>query len=142
MVDYAHTPDGLRNALKALRPLTSGALICVFGCGGDRDKGKRAVMASIASSLSDKVIITSDNPRNEDPVQIIDDILKGIPSGVDFLVEIDRRVASDTAILKASPEDIVLIAGKGHENYQIIGSDNIPFDDREQAKKALLRWLK
>ncbi|WHI48289.1 UDP-N-acetylmuramoyl-L-alanyl-D-glutamate--2,6-diaminopimelate ligase [Microbulbifer sp. VAAF005] len=135
LVDYAHTPDALRAALAAARPYCRGNLWCVFGCGGDRDTGKRAAMGRIASEMADRAIVTSDNPRSEEPQKIIDDILEGAASNIE--VEIDRATAISQAVSAAQPGDIVLIAGKGHENYQIIGSEKIHFCDREQAAAAL-----
>ncbi|GAA5523933.1 UDP-N-acetylmuramoyl-L-alanyl-D-glutamate--2, 6-diaminopimelate ligase [Microbulbifer aestuariivivens] len=135
LVDYAHTPDALRAALAAARPYCRGRLWCVFGCGGDRDTGKRAPMGRIASEMADHAIVTSDNPRSEDPQQIIDDILEGAASNVE--VQIDRSKAIQQAVAGAQPGDIVLIAGKGHEDYQIIGSERLHFCDREQAAAAL-----
>ena len=137
LVDYAHTPDGLRNALMASRPFTKGRLICIFGCGGDRDRGKRPQMASIAARLADRIVVTSDNPRTEDPNRILDDIVAGIPSGADFSVDSNRASAIADAIREACPDDLLLIAGKGHEDYQILGTEKIYFDDREEAEKAL-----
>lgn len=137
IVDYAHTPDSLENLLKAARPFIQGKLICVFGCGGDRDRTKRPKMGVIASQLADKVIITSDNPRTEDPTIILQDILAGIPPQVSVKVISDRATAIRTAILQAQPGDGVLIAGKGHEDYQILGTEKIHFDDREQAQVVL-----
>ncbi len=139
LVDYAHTPDGLENALNALRTFVSGKLICVFGCGGDRDRGKRPQMGAIASKLSDRVFLTSDNPRTEDPQQIMHDVISGIPPGTHLSVEVDRATAIANAIAGTSPGDVVLIAGKGHENYQIMGLKKISFDDRDEAEKALQR---
>ncbi|MGY2838559.1 UDP-N-acetylmuramoyl-L-alanyl-D-glutamate--2,6-diaminopimelate ligase [Thermostichus sp. MS-CIW-41] len=136
VVDYAHTPDGLENLLKALRSQVQGQLICVFGCGGDRDRGKRPQMGRIAATWADQVIVTSDNPRTEDPQQILRDILAGIP-GSPRAVEVDRRQAIRLAILAAQPGDTVVIAGKGHEDYQILGTEKIHFDDREEAREAL-----
>jgi UDP-N-acetylmuramoyl-L-alanyl-D-glutamate--2,6-diaminopimelate ligase len=136
IVDYAHTPDGLENLLKALRPQVQGRLICVFGCGGDRDRGKRPQMGRIAATWADQVIVTSDNPRTEDPQRILQDILAGIP-GFPWAVEVDRRQAIRLAILEAQPGDTVVIAGKGHEDYQILGTEKIHFDDREEAREAL-----
>jgi len=138
-VDYAHTPDGLKNALLAVRPLVQGELVCVFGCGGDRDRGKRSQMGSIASQLADRLILTSDNPRTEDPRQILNDVLTAIPPGIDITVEIDRALAIEIAITEASLGDVVLIAGKGHENYQILGTRKIHFNDRLIAEQALSR---
>ena len=113
LVDYAHTPDGLENALLASRPFCVGRLICVFGCGGDRDRGKRPQMASIAARLADRVVITSDNPRTEDPQRILDDVVAGIPAGTSSLVEADRAQAIAIAIAEAGADDLVLVAGKG-----------------------------
>ena len=142
LVDYAHTPDGLDNALSAARPFCKGRLICVFGCGGDRDRGKRPQMAAIAARLADRVVVTSDNPRTEDPQQILDDVVAGIPTGSDLLVEGDRAKAIALAIAEAEANDLVLVAGKGHEDYQILGTEKVHFDDREQAERALrLRLL-
>lgn len=137
IVDYAHTPDSLENMLRASRPFIRGKMICVFGCGGDRDRTKRPKMGKIAADLADKVVVTSDNPRTEDPEKILQDILAGIPETVEPVVIADRAVAIRTAILQAQPGDGVLIAGKGHEDYQILGTEKIHFDDREQAREAL-----
>jgi len=140
IVDYAHTPDGLENVLKSAREITpDGArLICLFGCGGDRDATKRPKMGAIAEKLADKIIITSDNPRSEDPQQIITDIIAGLKSvnTEKVIVEPDRGVA--IALLKnlANASDVVLIAGKGHEDYQILKDKTIHFDDREEARKV------
>ncbi|MEM8778335.1 MAG: UDP-N-acetylmuramoyl-L-alanyl-D-glutamate--2,6-diaminopimelate ligase [Cyanobacteria bacterium P01_G01_bin.49] len=137
IVDYAHTPDSLENLLKAARPFIGGKMICVFGCGGDRDRTKRPLMGKICGELADVSVVTSDNPRTEDPQQILSDILTGIPQSVDPLVICDRAEAIETAIRQAKPGDGVLIAGKGHEDYQILGTEKVHFDDREQARKAL-----
>jgi UDP-N-acetylmuramoyl-L-alanyl-D-glutamate--2,6-diaminopimelate ligase len=137
IVDYAHTPDSLENMLRAARPFISGRMICVFGCGGDRDRTKRPQMGGIASRLSDWAIVTSDNPRTEDPERILQDIVAGIPAVANSTVIGDRAEAIRTAILQAQPGDGVLIAGKGHEDYQILGTEKIHFDDREQARAAL-----
>ena len=136
IVDYAHTPDALEKALQALRGHCVGQLWVVFGCGGDRDIGKRAAMGEIAQRCADKIVVTSDNPRTEAPQQIAQNILEGIQGAVS--VELDRREAIISSINDASADDIVLIAGKGHENYQIIGVDSFPFSDQEEAKTALL----
>ena len=141
IVDYAHTPDGLKNALIAARPFVKGDLVCVFGCGGDRDRGKRPQMGSIASQLADRLVVTSDNPRTEDPKAILRDVLTGIAHQNYVTVEVDREMAIDIAISEASPDDVVLIAGKGHEDYQILGVEKIHFDDREQALQALTRKM-
>ncbi|MBE9011712.1 UDP-N-acetylmuramoyl-L-alanyl-D-glutamate--2,6-diaminopimelate ligase, partial [Pseudanabaenaceae cyanobacterium LEGE 13415] len=125
IVDYAHTPDSLENMLKASRPFIPGQMICVFGCGGDRDRTKRPKMGNIAATLADQVIVTSDNPRTEDPQRILEDVVAGIPKGVNPTVIADRATAIRTAILQAKPGDGVLIAGKGHEDYQILGTEKI-----------------
>lgn len=138
IVDYAHTPDSLENLLKASRPFISGNMICVFGCGGDRDRTKRPIMGKIAAELSDIAVVTSDNPRTENPQQILDDILTGIPNDSTYIVEGDRALAIEKAIKMAKSGDGVLIAGKGHEDYQILGTEKIHFDDREEARKALM----
>jgi UDP-N-acetylmuramoyl-L-alanyl-D-glutamate--2,6-diaminopimelate ligase len=137
IVDYAHTPDSLDNLLKAARPFISGQMICVFGCGGDRDRTKRPQMGKIASDLADRVIVTSDNPRTENPETILADVVAGIPGDRPIQVIADRAAAIALAIKEAQPGDGVLIAGKGHEDYQIIGTEKIHFDDREQARAAL-----
>jgi UDP-N-acetylmuramoyl-L-alanyl-D-glutamate--2,6-diaminopimelate ligase len=133
-VDYAHTDDALLNALEALSGVKQKRIITVFGCGGDRDKKKRPKMARVAARFSDYVIITSDNPRNEDPGAIIDDIAKGLPKGFsDFKIIIDRRQAIEYSLDTAQRGDIVLITGKGHENYQIFKDTTVAFDDRKIA---------
>ncbi len=137
VVDYAHTPDSLDNMLKAARPFVKGKVICVFGCGGDRDRTKRPKMGAIAAQLADLAVVTSDNPRTEDPQKILADVLEGIPDSVTPLVEADRRSAIYAAIARAEAGDAVLIAGKGHEDYQILGTEKIHFDDREEAEAAL-----
>ena len=137
IVDYAHTPDGLLNALLALRPYAKRKLICVFGCGGDRDRTKREQMGRVAAKYSNQVFLTSDNPRTEDSDQILNDILKGVPQGTKLIIENERSKAIKMAIDGASAFDLVLIAGKGHENYQIIGDKKIDFNDREFALEAL-----
>ena len=142
IVDYAHTPDSLENLLKASRPFIKGKMICVFGCGGDRDRTKRPLMGKIAAQLADVAVVTSDNPRTEDPQRILDDVIAGIPTSVQPIVMIDRAAAIATAIKDAQPGDGVLIAGKGHEDYQILGTEKIHFDDREQAREALAQRLR
>lgn len=141
IVDYAHTPDSLENMLRAARPFIEGRMICVFGCGGDRDRTKRPKMGAIAAELSDWAVVTSDNPRTEDPQRILDDVLAGIPASVNSTVMADRAEAIRMAILQAQPGDGVLIAGKGHEDYQILGTEKVHFDDREQARAALAQRL-
>lgn len=140
IVDYAHTPDALENALKAARLHCRRRLWCVFGCGGDRDKDKRSKMGRIASLYADRVVITNDNPRSENPQQIIEDILQGIESSVTehIIVEEDRQAAIEFAISHALAVDTILVAGKGHENYQIIADKKIPFSDVE-CVNALLK---
>ncbi len=138
VVDYAHSDDALLNTLKTARDLTSGKILTVFGCGGDRDKTKRAPMGEVAGENSDLVIVTSDNPRTENPLQIISEIELGLKkTDCEYLIISDRREAIHRAIQKAKPNDVVLIVGKGHETYQIIGSDKFHFDDREIAREAL-----
>jgi len=137
LVDYAHTPDGLENVLKTTRELTRNRLIVVFGCGGNRDRGKRPIMGRIASELADTAIITSDNPRKEDPNAIIRDILEGVPLDARPEVVADRRQAIERAVMQAAEGDLVVIAGKGHEDYQIFADRTIHFDDREVAREVL-----
>lgn len=142
IVDYAHTPDGLENVLKAAKEIKAkdSKLICLFGCGGDRDATKRPKMGAIAEALSDKIIITSDNPRSEDPQQIITDILAGLKSinTQKVFVETDRKKAIELLKKISDKKDVIVIAGKGHENYQILKDKTIHFDDREQARKVFL----
>ena len=141
LVDYAHTPDALKNVLRAVRPLTSGNLILVFGCGGDRDNAKRPLMGKIGRELSDVLIVTSDNPRTEDPEIILDQIEVGVfkdgRNEMPYQRITDRRHAIKKAIQMAKKNDTVLIAGKGHEDYQILGTTKYPFDDREIARESL-----
>jgi len=157
VIDYAHTPDALEKALAALRPTVQAGhrLVCVFGCGGDRDPGKRPIMGAAAAALADHVVVTSDNPRGEDPHQIIEEILAGMKrpgpgpkpgNGVNLglapsieAIE-DRQVAIFSAIAHATAGDVVLLAGKGHETYQEIAGTRHPFNDREVAGAALAQW--
>ena len=151
VVDYAHTPDALLKSLEALRPMVSGRLITVFGCGGDRDRGKRSHMGLVAGTKSDVVFVTSDNPRSEDPASIVKEAEKGVmEAGLEkkewgrhgcsakgvYFTEVDRREAIRKAVGLALREDLVLIAGKGHENYQIIGCEKRHFSDQEEAASA------
>lgn len=136
IVDYAHTPDSLENVLKTIREFAKGEIHVVVGCGGDRDRTKRPLMAKIASQYCDHVLLTSDNPRSEDPNEIIKEMEKGIV-GSDYTSIVDRKQAISHAVSKARPHDIILIAGKGHETYQTIGTENFFFDDRLVAKKAI-----
>ncbi|MFQ5591021.1 MAG: UDP-N-acetylmuramoyl-L-alanyl-D-glutamate--2,6-diaminopimelate ligase [Phycisphaerae bacterium] len=138
-VDYAHTDEALRHALEAVRPLTTGRLICVFGCGGDRDRLKRPRMAAVVEHMADVAYVTSDNPRSEDPQAIIDDILPGFGSRprTRIEVEVDRRRAIETAIAEARTGDTVLITGKGHETYQLVGGQVLDFDDAKVARSCL-----
>ncbi|OES44019.1 UDP-N-acetylmuramoyl-L-alanyl-D-glutamate--2,6-diaminopimelate ligase [Domibacillus iocasae] len=138
IVDYAHTPDSLVNVLQTVRPLTKGRVIVIAGCGGDRDKTKRPLMAQAACRYADEAIFTSDNPRGEDPKAILADMEAGVPNERYTVIE-DRKEAIFKAIETAQPGDAVVIAGKGHETYQIIGKDVFHFDDRETAKEALLQ---
>ncbi len=147
VVDYAHTDDALKNLLETARPLAAGRLVTIFGCGGDRDRTKRPLMGAVAGRLSDFVVLTSDNPRSEDPERILDEIVRGLDptpepgapkrSGTPYLRIRDRREAIDRAIRTAQPGDLVLIAGKGHEKYQVIGERTLPFDDIDVARAAL-----
>jgi UDP-N-acetylmuramoyl-L-alanyl-D-glutamate--2,6-diaminopimelate ligase len=137
-VDYAHTPDSLAKAVKAVRAITPGRVIVVFGCGGDRDPEKRPLMGEAAGMEADHVIVTSDNPRSEDPVGIILQIEDGVrESGVSYESEVDRRAAIRSAISQATPADAILIAGKGHEDYQVFADRTVHFDDREVAREIL-----
>ncbi|MBO6940769.1 MAG: UDP-N-acetylmuramoyl-L-alanyl-D-glutamate--2,6-diaminopimelate ligase [Deltaproteobacteria bacterium] len=147
LVDYAHTPDALHNALRAVRPITEGRLMVVFGCGGDRDPGKRPQMGRAAAEGADVVVVTSDNPRTEDPSAIVEAIVPGVEAtglaraSADadrgFVVEVDRERAIQIAVAAARPGDTLLIAGKGHEDYQIVGTTKRHFDDREIARAAI-----
>lgn len=138
VVDYAHTPDALRRVLATLRELSFTELVCVFGCGGDRDRSKRPLMGQAVAEAADRVFVTSDNPRTEQPQAIIADILPGLVSAKSPVqVDVDRRTSIERAILSAKPRGCVLIAGKGHEDYQIIGKQVLPFDDRAEARRAL-----
>jgi UDP-N-acetylmuramoyl-L-alanyl-D-glutamate--2,6-diaminopimelate ligase len=136
--DYSHTPDALERALATLRPLTAGRLVLVFGCGGDRDKGKRPLMGRIAAEFADVAIVTSDNPRTEDPDAIIADIEQGM-GDVPHLRIPDRLTAIHRALDQARPGDTILLAGKGHETYQVLGRERVPFDEREIVEKAVAR---
>lgn len=141
IVDYAHTPDGLENVLKTVKEFAKGRVLTVFGCGGDRDRTKRPIMGKIAAKYSDMAIVTSDNPRTEDPDLILKDIEQGLQEDQvpenQYMLIVDRRKAIQKAIEMASPDDVVLIAGKGHETYQIIGHTKHDFDDRVIAKEAI-----
>ena len=141
VIDYAHTPDALEKALGALRPLVArrgGRLWCVFGCGGDRDAGKRPLMGAAVEAGADRVVVTSDNPRSEDPQRIVNDILGGLRSKKAALIELDRARAIGQALSLAGAGDVVLIAGKGHEDYQEIRGERRPFSDQAQARAALV----
>jgi UDP-N-acetylmuramoyl-L-alanyl-D-glutamate--2,6-diaminopimelate ligase len=139
IIDYAHTDDALKNVLSTLKPLCRGSLRVVFGCGGDRDKTKRPRMARVAEQLADFAIVTSDNPRTENPNAIIDDVVAGFENhdSAAISIEPDRRKAIELAIEAAEQNDIVLIAGKGHETYQIIGTQKFDFSDKEVALENL-----
>jgi len=138
VVDYAHTDDALRNVLRVARELTSGRVITVFGCGGDRDRTKRPLMGEVAGQLSHLVVLTSDNPRSEDPLAIINDAVVGLQRyETPYVTEPDREKAIQRAIREAREGDVVVLAGKGHERYQIVGDRKIPFDDREVAREVL-----
>lgn len=138
VVDYAHTDDALRNVLKTAREITRGRLIALFGCGGERDRTKRPLMGEAAGSLSDSVVLTSDNPRGEDPIAIMNDALVGLQrTGKPYLAEVDRESAIRKVLEPAREGDVVVLAGKGHETYQVLKDGPIPFDDREVARKVL-----
>ena len=147
VVDYAHTDDALKNLLETARPLAAGRLITVFGCGGDRDRTKRPLMGAVSARLSDFVVLTSDNPRSEDPAKIAAEIKRGLSptpepgapprAGTPFVEILDRRAAIEHAVRTAHAGDVILVAGKGHEKYQIIGDRTLPFDDVEVARAAL-----
>jgi len=137
VVDYAHTPDSLQQVLVALRPHTKKRLWCLFGCGGDRDKGKRPLMAQVAEKLADKIVVTNDNPRTEDAKAIVADIKTGFKNPDSVQVIPDRAEAIAFCIARAHAGDCIVIAGKGHEDYQLIGSDRLPFSDVKQARVAL-----
>lgn len=137
LVDYAHTPDALDLLLRSVRALSPRRILCVFGCGGDRDRSKRPRMAAVVSEQSDVTIVTSDNPRTEDPQAILNDVVVGLKPGSEHVAIIDRREAIAHAISMAEPGDVVVIAGKGHEDYQIIGRTKFPMDDRLMARDAL-----
>jgi UDP-N-acetylmuramoyl-L-alanyl-D-glutamate--2,6-diaminopimelate ligase len=135
LVDYAHTPGALESALESARELATGRVICVFGAGGDRDRAKRPIMGQVVTELADIALVTSDNPRSEDPAAIAEDVVDGL----DLDVELDRRSAITRAVEAAQPGDVVVIAGKGHEQGQEIAGEKLPFDDREVAREALRR---
>ncbi len=137
IVDYAHTPDALQQVLTAARDLGAGRLTCVFGCGGERDPGKRPAMGAIAARLADHVVVTDDNPRGEDPHDIVADILAGLPAGRQVTVERDREKAIAGAVAAAAPGDLVVVAGKGHEDYQEVAGVRHPFSDREVARRLV-----
>ena len=139
IVDYAHTPDALEKLLMSAQEVDHERLVCVFGCGGDRDATKRPQMAAISSRLADRTILTSDNPRTEDPMAILKGIERGIEPGANYVVVPDRRAAIEQAVQEAAKGDLIVIAGKGHETYQILGREKIPFDDREIAREACAR---
>jgi UDP-N-acetylmuramoyl-L-alanyl-D-glutamate--2,6-diaminopimelate ligase len=151
LVDYAHTDDALKRSLEAARALSKGRVIVVFGCGGDRDKGKRPIMGQVVGEGADLAVVTSDNPRTEDPAEIIGQITPGLEKGGlrrisagkarsgerGYLVEADRRAAIETAASLAKLEDVILVAGKGHETYQEVGTQKLPFDDVAETRAAL-----
>jgi len=139
VVDYAHTPDALSRVLGALRAIGDRPLVCVFGCGGDRDRSKRAPMAQAVADGADIIWLTSDNPRYEDPAQISSDVRAGLPEGCEFFEEPDRARAIDRAILTAPEGAMILVAGKGHETYQLVGDQRLSFDDRQRTREALAK---
>jgi UDP-N-acetylmuramoyl-L-alanyl-D-glutamate--2,6-diaminopimelate ligase len=140
VVDYAHTPDALDQVLQALRPHAKGQLLCLFGCGGDRDSGKRPLMAEVAERLADRVLVTDDNPRSEDPLRIFDDIRAGFSSAANATFVAGRAAAIVQLIASASVDDVIVLAGKGHEDYQEINGERQPFSDLQQAEQALAAW--
>ncbi|MGX7419483.1 UDP-N-acetylmuramoyl-L-alanyl-D-glutamate--2,6-diaminopimelate ligase [Carnobacterium gallinarum] len=140
VVDYAHTPDGLLNVLNTINEFKTGNVYCVVGCGGDRDKTKRPKMARIAMDYADHVIFTSDNPRTEDPATILEDVVAELGAEEEYQLIVDRHVAIEEAVKQAQKNDVILIAGKGHEDYQIIGTTKHHFDDVEEAKKAIATY--
>jgi len=137
VVDYAHTPDALEHALQAVRAHLNGRLVCVFGCGGNRDQGKRPQMGRAAELLADDVFVTSDNPRNEAANEIIDDVIAGLELPAKATVEPDRAAAIQRAISNSGAGDIILVAGKGHETWQEIGNQRVPFSDEATIRAAL-----
>ena len=137
VVDYAHTPDALEQALKAARHHCDGQLFCVFGCGGDRDQGKRSLMGEVAERLADRIVLTNDNSRSESPEKIVDDILSGCVQPQSISIELDRKTAIKKAVSQTTADDLVLVAGKGHEDYQIIGEDTLPYNEREYVNNLL-----
>jgi len=137
IVDYAHTPDGLQQALSSLKEHCKGKLWCIFGCGGDRDRGKRPLMAQAVESNQAQLIITNDNPRTEDPLVIINDILTGVSAAAKPIIEPDRTKAIQIALAQAKPEDIIVVAGKGHEDYQILGTKRVDYSDIETVQRLL-----
>lgn len=139
IIDYAHTPGAMEAALRSAKAITPGRLICVFGCGGDRDQGKRALMGKIASENADYVILTTDNPRSEDPGKITKDIISGITK-YNYEIILDRKTAIQHAVERSSNEDVIMLIGKGHESYQILGELKVPWDERAVAKEALEKY--
>ena len=143
MIDYAHTPDGIENILRSVKEYAEGRIVTLFGCGGDRDKTKRAIMGDVAARLSDFVVVTSDNPRTEDPDSIIADILPGVENNkTPFVVIPDRRKAIEYVIANAKPRDMIVLAGKGHEKYQILGKEKIDFDEEAIALSFMEKYEK
>ena len=140
IVDYAHTPDALDSALRAARAHCTGRLLCVFGCGGERDRGKRPLMGQVAESLADELYITDDNPRGEDPARIVADIVGGLRHPERATVQHERAAAINAALAAAVAGDVVLVAGKGHEDYQLAGGVRRAFSDVEQVRAALVAW--
>ena len=139
IVDYAHTPDALANALRAARLHCRGQLRLVFGCGGDRDAGKRPLMGRVAAELADDILLTDDNPRGEDPARIVADIVAGIAGGAPLTIEHDRALAIRVALERSAPDDVVLIAGKGHEDYQVFARERREFRDQTVVAAELAR---
>ncbi|MDH5627357.1 MAG: UDP-N-acetylmuramoyl-L-alanyl-D-glutamate--2,6-diaminopimelate ligase, partial [Candidatus Krumholzibacteria bacterium] len=140
VIDYAHTPDGFERVLETCRGLKPRRLVAVFGCGGDRDQAKRPVMGALAERFCDRIYLTTDNPRSERAETIVEDVLGGIENRTRVVVEPDRARAIAAALAASGPDDVVALLGKGHEEYQIIGTKKIPYSERAEAEEALAQW--
>jgi len=138
-IDYAHTPDGMERVFRTVKSFTRGRLICLFGCGGDRDRGKRPQMGKIAEEWGDSIVLSSDNPRSEDPAEIVEEILSGIKDKNNVKVILDRKEALEFAVSSADAKDSLLVTGKGHENYQEVRGVKYPFNERQIIEEQLIR---